>query len=406
MTTAQPPLPMTVVRTVLGMTRQPLPEFLHQVLRTLMRFFDARCVFLARLEEDVLEVVDVAAALEPAPARGLRLPVEDTFHAAAATEVVNLRDASKGPTARLGLQRRLQVTGYLGVSIPSLDPHVPWGIIGIVSREARAFLPAEVELGEVIASIVASRLDAPPARPPRKARTPLSAIRLASDEVKEPLAILRGYADMLQRNEVSATEMPLVAERLAAQSETVVRVVDQVLLLARFPVELTFTVRVALGAVVRSVADRLRARIGAKGLELRLQLDADGEVWGDPALLEAAVDEMVSNVLRHAPSASVVQLRVRRSAPDRFQIVVKDDGPGISADRLAQLFADTDMGDEPPERGHGVGLYLLRRVAEAHGGGAWANSIEGKGTTFYLELPAASPDGEAVRASTAAPAPA
>ena len=405
MTTPQPAPPITLVRTVLGMTRQPLPEFLHQALRTLTRWFDARCVFLARFEDDALEVVDEAAAGEPAPPKGFRLPLEDTFHADGFTEVINLRDASKGPTARLGLQQRLQVTGYLGVPVPSPDPNVAWGILGIVARGPRAFLPAEVELAEVVASILATRLDAPE-RPRRTPRTPLSAIRLASDEVSQPLAILRGYADLLQRKEVPAPEMPLVAERLAAQSETVVRVVDQVLLLARFPLELSFTVRVALGAVVRSVADRVRAGVTAKGMELRLQLDSDGDVWGDPALLEAAVDEMVSNVLRHAASATVVQLRVRRSAPERFQVVVKDDGPGISAERLAQLFADTEEGDEPPRRGHGVGLYLLRRVAEAHGGGAWANSLEGKGTTFYLELPAASPDGEAVRASTAAPAPA
>ena len=57
--------------------------------------------------------------------------------------------------------------------------------------------------------------------------------------------------------------------------------------------------------------------------------------------------------------------------------------------------------EEQPARGEGLGLYLLRRVAEAHGGRAWANSLEGKGTTFYLELPAASPDGDTVRASAA-----
>src|SRR5207237_8911556 len=97
--------------------------------------------------------------------------------------------------------------------------------------------------------------------------------------------------------------------------------------------------------------------------------------------------------------ATVVQRRLRPAGAGRCQLIVKDDRPGMSADRLAELFSP--LAEEQPERGHGLGLYLLRRVAEAHGGRVWANSLEGKGTTFYLELPAASPDGDIVRASAA-----
>jgi signal transduction histidine kinase len=177
--------------------------------------------------------------------------------------------------------------------------------------------------------------------------------------------------------------------------------VDQVLIMARLPLELAFTVRVALHAVARSVADQMREQVERHGMELRLQLDTQGEVWGDATLLEAALDEMVHNVFRHAPQSTVVQIRLRGVGRDRLQLIVKDDGPGMSADRLAQLFIPGSSQD-PPLRGQGVGLYLLRRVAEAHGGSTWANSLEGKGTTFYLELPAASPDGDSARARHAA----
>jgi signal transduction histidine kinase len=115
---------------------------------------------------------------------------------------------------------------------------------------------------------------------------------------------------------------------------------------------------------------------------------------------------MLHNVLKHADTATVVHLRLRRSAPDQLQLIVKDDGPGMSAERLAELFAPLPTSEQQPARGQGLGLYLIRRVAEAHGGRAWANSLEGKGTTFYLELPAASPDGETVRASASVAQPA
>jgi signal transduction histidine kinase len=222
-------------------------------------------------------------------------------------------------------------------------------------------------------------------------------MRLASEEVKEPLAILRGYADMLSHNEIPADQMSAVAQRLASQSETLLRITDQVLLLSRLPLELAFTVRVSLTAVAHSAAERIRERMAGVGMELRLQLDTQADVWGDVTLLEAALDEMLHNVFKHARSATVVQLRLRQANADRCQLIVKDDGPGMSADRLEELFSP--LADEQPVRGQGVGLYLLRRVAEAHGGRAWANSLEGKGTTFYLELPVASPDGDSVRAS-------
>src|SRR5438445_794292 len=225
------------------------------------------------------------------------------------------------------------------------------------------------------------------------------ALEIMAAVVESGPAIVPGYADMLSNNEVPADQMSMVAERLASQSETLMRVADQVLLLSRLPLELAFTVRVSLGAVAQAAAQRIRARMTGVGMALRLQLDTQADVWGDATLLEAALDEMLHNVFKHARRATVVQLRLRQASRDRYQLIVKDDGPGMSADRLAELFAP--LAEEQPARGQGLGLYLVRRVAEAHGGRAWANSLEGKGTTFYLELPGASPDGDTVRVSAA-----
>jgi len=210
-------------------------------------------------------------------------------------------------------------------------------------------------------------------------------VRLASEEVKEPLAILRNYADMLANDEVPADQMPLVAKRLALQSETLMRVADQVLLLSRLPLELAFTVRVSLGAIAQSAAQRVRDRMARAGMELRLQLDTEVDVWGDATLMEAALDEMLHNVFRHARSATVVQLRLRQASANRYQLIVKDDGPGMSADRLEDLFGP--LAEDQPARGQGLGLYLLRRVAEAHGGRAWANSLEGKAQPSIWSCP-------------------
>src|SRR5437667_5890264 len=312
---------------------------------------------------------------------------------------VNVRDAGKRqPFKSLPMRQQLGIVSYLGTSWHGDTGHVS-GTLAVLGKGARIFTAEDQDLLLVVAGLLGPRLQPEAAPSNGQSRTPVSAMRLASHEVKEPLAILRGYADMLSNNEVPADQMSMVAERLALQSATLIRVADQVLLLSRLPIELAFTVRVSLAAIAQAAAQRIRDRMSPAGRELRLQLDTEVDVWGDATLLEAALDEMLHNVFKHARSATVVQLRLRQASANRYQLIVKDDGPGMSADRLEDLFGP--LADDQPLRGQGLGLYLLRRVAEAHGGRAWANSLEGKGTTFYLELPAASPDGDAARASAA-----
>lgn len=391
-----------VRRMVVAHLDRPVAEVIDRALQCLIESLDARAAFLAEVDEGSLEII-AAASVSGAPLeRGLRFPLEETFFNPESQRgaIVNLKDASKQePYKTLPMRRQLGIISYLGVAIPSASGD-PFGTLAVVGKGARVFTEQDQDLVQVVASLLAPRLtQAEDSQPAARTRAPISAVRLASHDVKEPLAILRGYADMLTNNEVPLDQMPLVARRLAMQSETLMRVADQVLLLSRLPLELAFTVRVSLVDVAQSAAHRIRERMSAAGMQLRLQFDAHGEVWGDVALLEAALDEMLHNVFKHARTATVVQLRLREAGSERVQLIVKDDGPGISAERLAELFGPLPSEDEQPERGQGLGVYLLRRVAAAHGGRAWANSLEGKGTTFYLELPAASPDGDSVRAS-------
>jgi signal transduction histidine kinase len=396
--TPQPALSL-VRRQVLQHLDKPTPELIDRTVRCLAECFDARTAFLARIEDERLEIL--ASAPEDINS-GTAMPIEETFLMVDGSNddgVVNVRDAGKQlPFKSLPMRKRLDIQSYLGVPLHG-PGHRLEGTIAVIGKGPREFTEAEEDVLLLVAGLIAPRIGRAAPRN-GQTRVPLTAMRLASEEVKEPLAILRGYADMLQNKEVSMDEMSRVAERLAQQSETVMRIADQVLLLSRLPLELAFTVRVSLGAVAEAAAGRLRERLTHTGLELRLQLDTQGEVWGDSVLLQAALDEMLHNVFKHAQSATVLQLRLRQAGPDRYQLIVKDDGPGISADRLAELFGP--IADEQPERGQGLGLYLLRRVAQAHGGRTWANSLQGKGTTFYLELPAASPDGDWARASAAA----
>jgi signal transduction histidine kinase len=397
------PLPLTLIRRqLIAHLDKPVAEVMERALSCLVEALDARAAFFARIDDSTFEIIAAAAAAgSPAIEVGLRLSIEDTFAVVeeADTGILKVADATKTqPFKRLAMRQRLGIVSYLGAPVRNASGEL-CGNLAVLGDGPRAFTEADQDLLAVVAGILAPRLEPPQSTSETQPRMPASVVRLASQDVKEPLAILRGYAQQLSNNEVPAAELAEVARRLARQTETVIRVADQVLLMSRLPLELAFTVRVSLAAVAHEAARRIRERAEGAGMELRLQIDSQSEVWGDAALLEAALDEMLQNVFDHARSATVIQLRVRQSAADRLQLIVKDDGPGISAERLGELFGPLPATGEQPSRGHGLGLYLLRRVAAAHGGRTWANSLEGKGTTFYLELPAASPDGKAERAS-------
>jgi signal transduction histidine kinase len=391
-----------VRRLVVANLDRPLPDLVDHALTCLVQALDGRAAFLGIVDDGTLEIMGAVVESGPAIERGLRLPLESTFANAdddADGEVLNVADAGKRqPFKGLEMRSRFGIVSYLGTNWRGKSGDLA-GTLAVLGKGPRAFSQDDQDLLLVVAGLLAPRLLAETTPANGQSRTPVSAVRLASQEVKEPLAILRGYADMLRNNEVPPNQMPLVAQRLAQQSETLLRIADEVLLLSRLPLELAFTVRVSLGIIAQEAARRIRERMAGVGMELRLQLDTQAEVWGDATLLEAALDEMLHNVFKHARSATVVQLRLRQASHDRYQLVVKDDGPGMSADRLQELFGP--LVEQQPERGQGLGLYLLRRVAEAHGGRAWANSLEGKGTTFYLELPGASPDGDEQEVSLA-----
>src|SRR2546430_478342 len=261
----QPPLSLVRHLVVVNLAR-PLPELIDRALTCLNQALDARAAFYARIDGHSFEImasdVQSGAPIEP----GLRMALEDTF--AAVDEemeggVLNIRDASKRqPFKSLAMRQRLGITSYLGTSFPAQGEVT--GTLGVIGKGPRIFTETDQDLLLIVAGLLAPRLHSESRSTNGQARTPVAVVRLASEEVKEPLAILRGYADMLANDEAPADHTQMDAQRLALQSETLMRVADQVLLLSRLPLELAFTVRISLGAVVESAAqDRKSTRLNS-----------------------------------------------------------------------------------------------------------------------------------------------
>lgn len=218
-------------------------------------------------------------------------------------------------------------------------------------------------------------------------------ISVVSHELKTPVAIIRGYAETLQRPE--ARQNPgLVRELLGEiveETDRLSNLVDDLLDASRLEAGgLSFTEveAVDLEAIARDVVERYAAQ--APGHELILDFASDfPTVDGDPARLEQVLDNLVSNAIKYSPRGGEVRV-VGRFSPAEVTLAVQDRGVGIPLDEQRRIFERFYRVEGPETRGvsgTGLGLYLIRAIVEAHGGSIDVESRLGEGATFYVTLP-------------------
>jgi signal transduction histidine kinase len=141
-----------------------------------------------------------------------------------------------------------------------------------------------------------------------------------------------------------------------------------------------------LGSLARQTADVLRMR------DARITVRSPGDVFvqGDPKRLLQVLENLLGNALKHSPEGVPVTIEVAEETSGDGQsaiVTVRDEGPGIPPELLPRLFERFAIG--PESNGLGLGLYLARGIAEAHGGTLTAESKPGRGAAFRLALPLA-----------------
>lgn len=112
-------------------------------------------------------------------------------------------------------------------------------------------------------------------------------------------------------------------------------------------------------------------------------------VMGDQTLLRRALSNLLDNAIKYSPKDSQIRCDIRRDAA-QWVVSIADQGPGIAADQLEQVFQPfTRVGSavQADAGGAGLGLAFVRAVAERHHGRAEVRSTPGQGSTFLLRLP-------------------
>jgi signal transduction histidine kinase len=215
-------------------------------------------------------------------------------------------------------------------------------------------------------------------------------IHEASHELRNPLAVIRTNLDVtLADPEASEDDLRHTAEVVQKSTERMSRLVDDLLVYARKGRLSLERERVDAAAVVAEAADEFAASADAK--HVRLERDTEEELWvdADRLALRQALANLLANALRVSPADTTIRLSAGRK-PGWIWVGVEDQGPGIAEDdqdRVFQRFYRAN-GEGGEARSSGLGLTIVRQIAEAHGGEVRLVSEPGRGAAFAIWLPA------------------
>jgi two-component system heavy metal sensor histidine kinase CusS len=206
-------------------------------------------------------------------------------------------------------------------------------------------------------------------------------------ELRTPIANMLGEAQVALTRDRTAAEYRETVESSVAECERLSRIVDNLLFVARVDAAREpiagkqFDARAAvekIAAFYQTVADDHHVIINCSG---------DGQIYADPDLFERAVGNLLDNALRFTPENGSIQIALRQREAD-FEVAISDNGCGIAAEHLPRVFdrfyrAESSRSSD----GAGLGLALVKSIADLHGGSVTIESQIACGTTVTLRFP-------------------
>lgn len=218
-------------------------------------------------------------------------------------------------------------------------------------------------------------------------------IQNVSHELRSPLALIRGYAEMLDEGEFGELQpdqkqpVDIILRRARMLSD----LVEDITLILEAEARPLVREEVALDELARMAVTDFRIAADQAGLNLEAEIaDAPLLVSGSIAYLRRVLDNLLSNAIKFTPAGGKITVRALRQG-DRVLLAVQDTGIGIAADQLERIFERFYQVDGSARRrygGVGLGLALVKEITELHGGQVKVESELGKGSVFTVTLPA------------------
>lgn len=270
----------------------------------------------------------------------------------------------------------------------SVAPFLEQKLLYCVARDVTKGKQAEAEREWLLAREQASRETAEAAN-----RLKDEFLAVLSHELRSPLNPILGWAQLLRTRKFSETKtseaLAIIERNAKLQSQLIEDLLDvSRILQGKLSLNLY---QVELVAIIEAALETVRLAAQAKSIQLQTSFEPEvGQVLGDPSRLQQVVWNLLSNAVKFTAPGGRVEVRLK-SQGTQAQIQVCDTGKGINPEFLPHVFDDFRQADNSTTRtfgGLGLGLAIVRRLVEQHGGTVSADSPgAGQGATFTVLLP-------------------
>ncbi len=218
-----------------------------------------------------------------------------------------------------------------------------------------------------------------------------------SHELKTPLTSIKGYVETLLEGAIDDKEMAVKFLKIIAQeTERLHKLITDLLDLSQMEsnkLKFMFSV-VNLRDVAEDAIELLSGLAEEKMIDLRLVADKpEYLVWADEERIMQTFLNLIDNAIKYTPEMGEIEVRIKERKHDVL-VEVSDTGIGIppqEIDKIFDKFYRTTI-SQKKAGGRGIGLSIVKKIIEAHGGEIWVESELGKGTTFFFTLPKVHPE--------------
>jgi two-component system sensor histidine kinase BaeS len=220
-----------------------------------------------------------------------------------------------------------------------------------------------------------------------------TSLSITMHELRRPLTILNSYSQLLSSGMLGTLpESAMVAiEGISSSTEMMVRLVSALSELSRLedPDDKLTTETLSLQEVVTGAVEPLQTEAEFRDTVIEQDVEAGVSLAGDKRRLLLALTNVLSNALKHSPPSGVVTVRAWQDEAGAH-FLVRDQGPGFPPEDAHHLFDKYFRSTAERHRkipGSGLGLYIVRTIAQRHGGDVTARSEPGQGAEFEIIIP-------------------
>ena len=211
-----------------------------------------------------------------------------------------------------------------------------------------------------------------------------------SHEIKTPLAVIKNYAAMLKRSDITEEERIEYAGIIEQSSARLSNLITNILKLNKLENQQIFpdVKEFDLGNQLCECILNMEELFERKNLELDTDIEEGVKIKSDEELLSIVWNNILSNAIKFTDEGGLITVSLRKN-DDRAEVDISDTGCGMSPDVGRRIFEKFYQGDESHSgEGNGLGLALVKRVIDITGGEIFVESERGKGSKFIIKLPA------------------